>query len=265
MIRKDTAFLTFSALFFTSLAISITLFFSSDITIFEISAENNWFTNAPKFLLDSNNFLVSVPVGIFIYSISYLVIDIIAEFFGKTKTVKTVFVAFCINIFTFLMLLLINSSFSPDAIFNQVFSNYSSTFLSFIFVFLISQTLNINIYHFLMRKTRGKHLWLRNNVSSIISIIFESFLIVSILYATNSLIGNYETYSSALYLIFNLILVRSIIAVLDTPILYLVVKILKSKMQRFDKPGHKKRGNFKKNNNYSRRPYNKSNSISTIA
>jgi uncharacterized integral membrane protein (TIGR00697 family) len=265
MIRKDTAFLTFTALFFTSLAISITLFFSSNVTIFEISAENNWFANAPKFLLDSNNYLVSVPVGIFIYSISYLVIDIIAEFFGKTKTVKTVFVAFCINIFTFLTLLLINAAIAPDAIFNQVFSSYSSTFLSFIFIFLISQTLNVNLYHFFMKRTRGKHLWLRNNASSIISIIFESFAIISILYASSSLIGNYESYSSALYLIFNLILIRSIIAVLDTPVLYVVVKILKSKMQRFDKPRHKRRGNFNKKNNYSRRPYNKSNSISTIA
>ncbi len=264
MIRKDTAFLTLTALFFTSLAFSITLFFSSNITIFEISANNNWFSDAPKFLLNSNNYLVSVPVGIFIYSISYLVIDIIAEFFGKTKTMKTVFVAFCVNIFTFLMLIILNSTTTTDGLFNSVFTIYSSTFLSFIFVFLISQTLNVNLYHFFMKKTRGKHLWLRNNASSIISIIFESFIIISILYASDSLIGNYETYSSALYLIFNLILIRSIIAVLDTPILYLVVKILKSKMQRFDKPRHKRRGNFKKNN-YSRRPYNKSNSVSTIA
>ena len=80
-----------------------------------------------------------------------------------------------------------------------------------------------------MKKLRGKHLWLRNNASSIISIIFESFIIISILYASNSLIGNYETYSSTLYLIFNLILIRSIIAVLDTPILYVVVKILGTK------------------------------------
>lgn len=265
MIRKDTAFLTFTALFFTSLAISITLFFSANITLFNISAENNWFASAPKFLLDSNNYHVSVPLGIFIYSISYLVIDIIAEFFGKTKTMKTVFIAFFINIFAFLTLIIINTLLDPNAHFDQFFNLYHPTFLSFIFTFLFAQTLNVNLYHFLMKKTRGKHLWLRNNISSISSIIFESFVFVTILYFTNKIVGNYESYSSTLYLIFNLIVIRSILAILDTPILYLIVKVLKSKMQKFDKPRHNRKSNYRRNNNYSRKPYNKSNSISTVA
>ncbi len=51
------------------------------------------------------------------------------------------------------------------------------------YAYLAAQFLDIRLFHFWKRLTRGRHLWLRNNASTICSQLLDTVLVVSVLFA----------------------------------------------------------------------------------
>ncbi len=90
--------------------------------------------------------------------------------------------------------------------------------------YLIAQFIDVRIFHFWKKLTNGKHLWLRNNGSTIASQLIDTTLVISILF-----IGVWD-----LNQIFNGIvdgwLFKMLMALIDTPIIYGVIYLLKDKI-----------------------------------
>ena len=96
--------------------------------------------------------------------------------------------------------------------------------------YLVAQTVDVHIFHFWKRLTRGKHLWLRNNGSTTFSQLIDTIAILSILYIADNLGPDINSISRLLELIFASYLFKFFFALADTPLFYLGVWLLKEKV-----------------------------------
>ena len=87
--------------------------------------------------------------------------------------------------------------------------------------YLFAQFIDIKIYHFWKKLTNGNHLWLRNNFSTIFSQLIDTSIVVTILFI------NVMSGKEIFYLIIDGWIFKMIIALIDTPILYLSNSIIK--------------------------------------
>jgi len=84
--------------------------------------------------------------------------------------------------------------------------------------YLLAQFVDIKIYHYWKKVTKGKHLWLRNNFSTITSQFLDTFSVLFLLCSFGVI--EWKLFS---ILLLNGFLFKVLIALLDTPILYLAV------------------------------------------
>ena len=162
-----------------------------------------------------------VPAGIIAYSVSFFITDIINEFYDRKKAQKAVWIGFLINIIL-VILVYIAIQWEPASFwknqeqFKLILGNTWRIVLGSLVAYLISQNHDIWSFNFWKKKTNGKYLWLRNNISTITSQILDTLVFVFIAFY-----GLFPLTS----LIIGLIIVKIIIALLDTPFIYLVKKI----------------------------------------
>ena len=119
--------------------------------------------------------LFELSVGILPYPLTFLITDLISEIYGKRKANQVVTTGIFASIFSILLILIssqvpaIEASPINDETFNKVFLNAPLAVLASMFAYLIAQYIDIRIYHFWKKLTKGKHLWLRNNFSTFTS------------------------------------------------------------------------------------------------
>ncbi|WP_411030174.1 queuosine precursor transporter [Spongiimicrobium sp. 3-5] len=223
MTQKDkkvayTIYLYLGALFITSLVVSNLIFQKffywnpfGDITVF----------GAPIFELS---------VGILPYPLTFLITDLISEIFGKRKANQIVTAGIFASFFSMGILLLadivpaIPGSPVNDAIFGKVFALSPIAVLASMLAYLAAQYVDIALYHFWKRLTKGKHLWLRNNFSTFLSQFIDTFTVVGLLCTFKVL-----PWSMFYGLVISGFLFKVLIAFLDTPFLYLFVYILRKR------------------------------------
>jgi len=157
-----------------------------------------------------------VPAGVVVYAVSFLVTDTISEFYGRKTAVRTVLVGFfgCLVYFAFLMTVLNwKSAFGAeaDAAFSSVMKLSARITVASVIAFLTSQLHDVLAFDFWGRKTGGKCLWLRNNASTIVSQVLDSGIFVMIAFY-----GILPVWP----LIYGQLVVKFVIALLDTPFLY---------------------------------------------
>jgi uncharacterized integral membrane protein (TIGR00697 family) len=106
-----------------------------------------------------------------------------------------------------------------------IFSTTIRIFIASITAFLIAQLHDVWAFNFWKQKTKGKYLWLRNNLSTIVSQFLDTTLFMFIAFYNISPQFNIEY-------IFTLIipywLVKVLFALFDTPFCYLGVRWLSS-------------------------------------
>ena len=93
--------------------------------------------------------------------------------------------------------------------------------------YLTAQTVDVRLFHFWKAYTDGKHLWLRNNASTMVSQLVDSTAILTILYLAGNLGSEINTIGALVILILNSYLFKFFFALFDTPLFYLGVKIFK--------------------------------------
>ncbi len=161
-----------------------------------------------------------VSAGILPYPITFLVTDLISELYGQKKANRVVISGFIASIFVLFFLWLggqfsaIPDSIVNDNIYNAVFRNAWRIIAASMIAYLIAQFIDVRIFHFWKKLTKGKHLWLRNNGSTIASQLVDTSLVICILF-----IGVWDARQ-----IFNGIidgwLFKMLMAFIDTPIIY---------------------------------------------
>ena len=172
-----------------------------------------------------------VSAGILPYPLTFLVTDLISELYGQKKANIVVFSGFVASMFVLLFLWLggqfnaIPDSIVNDDIYNNVFQNAWRIIAASMIAYLFAQFIDVRIFHFWKRLTNGKHLWLRNNGSTIASQLVDTTLVVMILF-----VGVWEP-SKIVSAIIDGWLFKMLMAAIDTPIIYGIIHLLKGKVE----------------------------------
>ena len=90
--------------------------------------------------------------------------------------------------------------------------------------YLFAQFIDVRIFHFWKKLTDGKHLWLRNNGSTIASQLVDTTLVICILFIG---VWNTDQIQSA---IIDGWIFKMLMALLDTPIIYGIIFLLRGKI-----------------------------------
>ena len=174
--------------------------------------------------------LFELSVGILPYPITFLVTDLISEIYGK-KNANKIFVAGIFASFFSLSIIYVANSVpaidsSPvnNETFTSVFYLSGLAVLSSMLAYLFAQFIDIKIYHYWKKKTKGKMLWLRNNFSTFSSQFIDTFTVVFLLCVTNTLPWDMFT-----GLLISGFLFKVLVALIDTPLLYLGVYYFRKK------------------------------------
>ena len=171
-----------------------------------------------------------VSAGILPYPLTFLVTDLISELYGQKKANLVVFSGFVASMFVLLFLWLggqfnaIPSSIVNDDIYNSVFQNAWRIIAASMIAYLFAQFIDVRIFHFWNRLTNGKHLWLRNNGSTIASQLVDTTLVIMILF-----VGVWES-GQIISAIIDGWLFKMLMAAIDTPIIYGIIHLLKGKI-----------------------------------
>ena len=171
-----------------------------------------------------------VSAGILPYPLTFLVTDLISELYGQKKANLVVFSGFVASMFVLLFLWLgsqfdaIPSSIVNDMTYDSVFQNAWRLIAASMVAYLFAQFIDVRIFHFWKKLTNGKHLWLRNNGSTIASQLVDTTLVICILF-----VGVWET-NQIKSAIIDGWLFKMLMAFIDTPIIYGIIHLLKGKI-----------------------------------
>ncbi|MEM4576285.1 MAG: queuosine precursor transporter [Candidatus Nezhaarchaeales archaeon] len=170
---------------------------------------------------------LTFPAGTLAYCITFLCTDLYTEFFGKRETQFVVLAGFVANI---LMTVLIQASIiapiaqfqeSYQEIYGRVLGSTWRIVLASMVAYIISQSHDVWAFHFWGKLTKGKHLWIRNNASTMVSQAMDTLIFTFI--AFWGVIDIASLFSMA----FTLYIVKWVVAVLDTPFCYLGVYLIR--------------------------------------
>ena len=178
------------------------------------------------------NKLFELSVGILPYPITFLVTDLISEIYGKKKANEVVVGGIFASFFAMGIIYIANAApatnWSPvsDELFSTVFGSTAIAVLASMLAYLFAQFVDIQIYHFWKRLTKGKYLWLRNNCSTFLSQFIDTATVLFLLCSFGEI--DWSLFSGLLLAGF---LFKVIIAALDTPFLYLGVYLFRKRFK----------------------------------
>ncbi len=127
-----------------------------------------------------------LAVGVLPYPITFLCTDFLSEFYGRERTNFVVFVGLLINLWVvaFLWLggVLPGAGDAPDegAVFFAIRTLAFGAVTASMIAYLAAQFIDVYLFHFWRRLTRGKHLWLRNNGSTLVSQMVDTTAVILI-------------------------------------------------------------------------------------
>ena len=168
-----------------------------------------------------------IAMGNVMFASSFLATDMLSEIYGKKIAKKAVIAGVCALVF-FICFMQLTLAFAPsefDVInpaMSELFQMSVRTTLASVAMYALANIGDVYLFDFLKKKTNGKKLWLRNNVSTIVCNGLENFGFVFLAF-----FGILET-ESLLPIALTGTAIEAIIALLDTPFLY-VAKQIKTK------------------------------------
>lgn len=210
-------YLILSALFITSLVVSNLIF-------------QKFFYWYPFHLEIFGTKLFELSVGILPYPITFLITDLISEVYGKKRANQVVVTGIFASLFSLSIVLVSDiapaTSWSPvtDSMFSTVFGNTAIAVFASMMAYLFAQFIDIRIYHFWKRVTKGKHLWIRNNFSTFSSQFIDTLTILVLLCSFNII-----AWDKFLGLFIAGFVFKIFIAICDTPFLYFGVYLFKKR------------------------------------
>jgi uncharacterized integral membrane protein (TIGR00697 family) len=160
---------------------------------------------------------LTVPAAVIVYASSFLLTDMLSEFYGKDMARKAVWAGFLANIMlvisVYIAIVWEGAPFwGNQEAFETVLKNTPRIVFASMVAYLISQHHDVISYHWWMGRF-PQHLWLRNNASTIVSQALDSVIFITLAFygvfpIIPMIIGQYT--------------VKLLIALMDTPFIYTV-------------------------------------------
>lgn len=192
--RRERVFLLLAGLFLGTLALLNVLGISRFIKL--------WDTGMA---LGGTPLVFGVAVGVLPYPMTFLCTDFISEFFGRRRAAWVVWIGFVLNLWVVLILWVGGllpgyvendpttdmpplPEYDADAgvyretgwTFYQVRHLAFGAVVASMIAYLAAQFVDVYVFHFWKRLTRGRHLWLRNNGSTLVSQLVDTTAVILI-------------------------------------------------------------------------------------
>src|SRR6056297_3136439 len=173
-------------------------------------------------------FGITATLGNVLYGSIFFATDVISELYGKKEAKRAVLIGF-----SSLLIMTVYMQFS--LLFTPAPEDFGSPHLSALFGFmprialgsltayLLSQLHDVWAFQFWKQKTKGKYLWLRNNLSTLISQLIDSSVFCLIAF-----LGLFPM-NVWFEILITTYLFKLVVALFDTPFIYLAKKIGESK------------------------------------
>ena len=202
---------------------------------------------------------MSLAVGVLPYPLTFLVTDLISELYGRQRANFLVWTGLGLNFFILGTMWLgqalpaaalappwqtiqlatevplpNGSSVSGAIEFYQVlyYCTSGAVFASML-AYIAAQFCDVQLFHFWKRLTKGRHLWVRNNFSTLISQMVDSVMVVTVTFGAAFLAGQF-TVAEIASLIGANYLFKMCVALADTGPFYLTTHWLRSYLQLED-------------------------------
>ena len=172
-----------------------------------------------------------MSIGILPWPIVFLTTDLINEYFGENGVKKLSIITACLITYAFVILFLAihipaakNISPVNDDQFYAVFGQSMWIIIGSIIAFLVSQLIDVTVFYFFKNKTGNKMIWLRTTGSTVISQLFDSFIVLGIAFYLPRKI-NFNTFITSAITGYTF---KLGIAILFTPLIYLGHYLIKN-------------------------------------
>lgn len=209
MERRERIFLVLSGIFLLCLIVA------------------NVFAASKLIRIDLGFHTIVVAAGILPYPVTFLATDLISELYGKERANFIVLVGFGVSLgllaFIEVAKLVPALDETQQTLFLGFFATNTRAVLASMLAYLAAQFLDVRLFHFWKDLTRGRHLWLRNNGSTVGSQLVDTVLVTTVLFWGTSppfMNGATMGMSEILPIIRDGFIFKAIVAVLDTPLIY---------------------------------------------
>lgn len=168
-------------------------------------------------------FGLTTTLGNILYASVFFSTDLLGEHYGKREAKKAVLLGF-VGLLMAVCYMHIALLFIPaESDFIQphleaIFSILPRVVLASMIAYLISQWHDIWAFHFWKARTKGRHLWLRNNASTMVSQLLDT-----IIFCTIAFWGIFPA-DVWIQIVASTYLIKMLVAFLDTPFIYLAAR-----------------------------------------
>ncbi|MCA9516513.1 MAG: queuosine precursor transporter [Myxococcales bacterium] len=126
-----------------------------------------------------------LAVGVLPYPVTFLCTDFISELYGRKRANAVVWMGLALNVWVMFVLwaggALPGAPFGSD-VFMDVRGLAMGGVTASMVAYLTAQFIDVWLFHFWKKLTRGRHLWLRNNGSTMVSQLVDSVAVILITY-----------------------------------------------------------------------------------
>ena len=229
----------------TRLFIILAGFFIANALIAEIigvkifSLEKSLGISPANIMLFGNSFSFNLTAGVLLWPVVFIMTDIINEYYGPKGVRFLSFLAIILIAYSFLMFtgaiglhpadFWANNYFTdvPDSnkAFSGIFGQTQAIIVASLVAFLISQLLDVFIFHKIKKATGEKNIWLRATGSTLVSQLIDSFVVLFIaFYIAPKLTGQSKawTFGQIMATCVGNYIYKFVVAVVLTPVIYLV-------------------------------------------
>ncbi len=197
---------------------------------------------------------MQLAVGVLAYPLTFLCTDLISELYGRARANFMVTVGLVLNVFILGIMWLSNALPAVDPsiqppwqtlplagevglpngtavqgnveLFSLIYANTAGAVLASMVAYILAQYVDVALFHWIKQKTKGKHLWLRNNGSTLISQAVDSITVIMVTFGAVLLAGE-MSWAAVLALMASNYIFKMVSALLDTPIIYGLVHFLR--------------------------------------
>ena len=187
-----------------------------------------------------------VAVGVLPYPITFLCTDLISEIYGRKRATEVVWMGLVLNLWVVLLLwlggvlpgvdgaeivdpetgMVLNADGTP-AVFFQVRDFAFATVAASMIAYLSAQWCDVQLFHLWKWLTGGRHLWLRNNGSTLVSQLVDTTAVILIAHfwanALPTVVDDQPLWPQLLTVIASGYVFKVAVALVDTGPVYLLV------------------------------------------
>jgi uncharacterized integral membrane protein (TIGR00697 family) len=173
---------------------------------------------------------ISHTVGMLPFPVTFVLTDLLNEYYGSKSARRVVYVAFAMGALTFAFLWIarllptlegIPGTASHEA-FEMIFGSASKMYIASLLAFLAGSILDIFVFRLFKSMTGGKYVWLRATGSTVIAQVFDSFLVTVLFFRFGNMVSGLEPapWGAILEIAMTGYVLKFVIAIALTPAIY---------------------------------------------